>query len=67
MDFMATMALRSQGLDDNDIALIDKELPEIDNLIAVFQGHQAQINRVLALLAIVRKVIAHQRAVGGQA
>lgn len=59
--FLEDAFLREKGLSDDDIALINAELPDIDNLIAVFQSHQAQINRALRLLTVVRKIIASER------
>ncbi len=56
------MALRFEGLDDNDIARLNGILPDIENLVVVTQKHQAQFNRVVnTLLPIIQKIIAKQR------
>lgn len=56
------MALRFEGLDDNDIARLNGILPDIENLVVVTKNHQAQLNRVLnVLLPIIQKVIAKQK------
>jgi hypothetical protein len=59
--FMEDTALRMAGLDDNDIALLNKELPDLENLITVVQNHMAQIDRVAKLLPVLKKVIDTQR------
>jgi hypothetical protein len=53
--------LKSMGLDDNDIDAINARIPDVMNLITVIQTHQAQFNRVMALLPIVQKALAHER------
>ena len=55
-------AARFFGLNDDDIALVNKELPDLDELIANFQAHKVQIDRVLGLLKVVQKVIAKERS-----
>lgn len=59
--FLEEGFLRMRGLNDDDIALLNKEIPDIENLIMVFQNHLDQINRVLQLLTIARKVLASER------
>lgn len=60
--FIEDEVLRAEGLDDADIALINQELPDLENLITVLESHLAQINRVMKLLAVVQKVIAKQES-----
>lgn len=60
--FLEEGFLRMRGLNDEDIALLNKEIPDIENLILVFQSHLEQINRVLQLLTIARKILASERA-----
>lgn len=54
--------LRFEGLDDADLAAINRILPDLENLVVVAKNHQAQFNRVVTvLLPIVEKIIAKQK------
>lgn len=55
--------LRFEGLDDRDIAELNRILPAIQNLITVYQAHIAQINTVQAvLIPIIQKILTKQRS-----
>ncbi len=54
--------LKFEGLSDQDIADLNRILPDLQNLIWVAKKHEAQLSRVLsALLPIIEKIIAKQR------
>ena len=55
------MLLRSEGLTDDDIAKLNERLPDVQNLISVFESHLPQITRVVNDLGpIIQKVITKQ-------
>lgn len=58
-------ALRFEGLDDNDIANLNRILPAILNLVAVYKAHVHQINEVQnVMLPIIEKLIKKQQELG---
>lgn len=63
--FIEDSVLRFEGLDDNDIANLNRILPAIQNLVNVYQAHVKQINEVQkVLLPIVQKILAKQKELG---
>ena len=60
--FLEDMMLRNEGLDDQDIADLNKALPDIQALDATLEAQLPRIMRVAPIaLRIINKVIAKQR------
>jgi hypothetical protein len=60
--FFEDMLLRQEGLEDQDIADLNKALPDIQALDVALQAQLPRITRIApVILRVINKVIAKQR------
>lgn len=60
--FFEDQALRFEGLTDQDIADLNKAIPDLEHLIGVIQAELPRINRVLpVILRVAQKIIQKQK------